>query len=63
LVRRADPPIAEGAAQLPGYLSRSNRPLNSSSRKGIAGKTKILRNLDTEKLEKKMGKRLNDGIH
>jgi hypothetical protein len=29
----------------------------------IATKTKILRNLAAEKLEKEMGKRLNDGGH
>jgi hypothetical protein len=37
-----DRAIAEVAAQLPSYLSRSTRPLDSSSHKGIARKTEIL---------------------
>ena len=51
-----DRAIAEVAAQLPSYLSPFTRPLDSSWRKGIARKTTILRNLDTETLEKNMGK-------
>jgi hypothetical protein len=54
---------AEVAAPLLSYLSRSIRPLDSSSRKGIARKTKISRNLGAEKFEKKIGKRLNDYGH
>ena len=51
------------AAGLIQLGARFIRPLDNSSHEETTRKTKILRNLDAEKLEKKMGKRLNDGSH